>query len=385
MLKVLFLSIPTGGGHHQAARAMERYFEGREDVECRMLDMAENVNTALADAVSKGYILTTSVTPKLFGTIYDLLDARENPSTEASRTIRVLMSAFRKKLCAYIDAFRPDVIVSTHPFCTITLNRAAKRHPISAKLISIVTDFTIHPFWEQARSEYYVTASELLSYQALKKWSTVEQVLPIGIPVDPKFANKMPKEEARKALGAENKFTVLIMMGSMGYGTSTAEVLRTLDRMDEDFQILVVCGSNKKMKSRLDRMKFTKEVKIFGFVNNVDVFMDACDCIITKPGGLSTSEALAKRVPILMLDPIPGQEDRNKEFLLNNGIALYISDTFGVDEAVYQLIHYPFKAEQMIANMAHFAKPNAARDLGEFILSIHTKKTADENKSSVSL
>ena len=384
MLKILFLSIPTGGGHHQAARAMERYFEGREDVECRMLDMAENVNSALADAVSKGYILTTSVTPKLFGTIYDLLDARENPSAEASRTIRVLMSAFRKKLCAYIDAFRPDVIVSTHPFCTITLNRAAKRHPISAQLISIVTDFTIHPFWEQARSDYYVTASELLSHQALKKWGTVEQVLPLGIPVDPKFAKKMPKEDARKALGAENKFTVLIMMGSMGYGTSTAETLRTLDRMDEDFQILVICGSNKKMKSRLDRMKFTKEVKIFGFVNNVDVFMDACDCIITKPGGLSTSEALAKRVPILMLDPIPGQEDRNKEFLLNNGIALYISDTFDVDEAVHQLIHYPFKAEQMISNMKHFAKPNAARDLGEFILSIQTKKTTDGNKSSVS-
>ena len=380
MLKILFLSIPTGGGHHQAARALERYFEGREDVECRMLDMAENVNSALAEAVSKGYILTTSVTPKLFGTIYDLLDARENPSTEASRTIRVLMSAFQKKLRASIAAFRPDVIVSTHPFCTITLNRAAKRHPISAQMISIVTDFTVHPFWEQARSDYYVTASELLSYQAMKKWGTNEQVLPLGIPIDPKFSRKIPKEEARKQLGVDDKFTVLIMMGSMGYGTSTPDVLRTLDRMDEDFQILVICGSNKRMKSRLGRMKFTKEVKTFGFVNIVDVFMDACDCIITKPGGLSTSEALAKRVPILMLDPIPGQEDRNKEFMLNNGIALYISDTFGVDEAVYQLIHYPFKSQQMMENMAHFAKPNAARDLGEFILSIHekTKRQATE-------
>ena len=152
MLKILFLSIPTGGGHHQAARAMERFFEGQENVECRMLDMAENVNTVLAEAVSKGYILTTSVTPKLFGTIYDLLDARENPSTEASRTIRIFMSAFRTKLCAYIDQFRPDVIVSTHPFCTITLNRAAKKHPIPAYTISVVTDFTVHPFWEQARS-----------------------------------------------------------------------------------------------------------------------------------------------------------------------------------------------------------------------------------------
>lgn len=383
MLKILFLSIPTGGGHHQAARAMERYFENREDVECRMLDMAENVNSALAEAVSKGYILTTSITPKLFGTIYDLLDARENPSTEASRTIRMLMSAFQKKLCAYIDAFRPDVIVSTHPFCTITLNRAAKRRGISAHLISIVTDFTVHPFWEQARSDYYVTASELLSYQSLKKWGTTEHVLPLGIPVDPKFSVKISREEAREQLGLENKFTILVMMGSMGYGTRTAEALRVLDRMDEDFQMLVICGNNKKLKSRLDRMKMTKPLKTYGFVNNVDVLMDACDCIITKPGGLSTSEALAKKVPILMLDPIPGQEDRNKEFMLNNGIALNISETFGVDEAVYQLIHYPCKVEQMKENIRRFAKPNAARDLGEFILSLHygqKPQTTEENK-----
>ena len=383
MLKILFLSIPTGGGHHQAARAMERYFEGREDVECRMLDMAENVNSALAEAVSKGYILTTSVTPKLFGAIYDLLDARENPGTEASRTIRVLMSAFQKKLCAYIDTFRPDIIVSTHPFCTITLNRAAKHHAIPAYLISIVTDFTVHPFWEQARSDYYVIASELLKFQALKKWGTVDQVLPLGIPIHPKFATKQPKSEARKALGLEDKFTVLIMMGSMGYGTSTKDAIKSLDRLEGDFQILAVCGSNKKLKSRLDRLHVTKKLVTYGYVDHVDVLMDACDCIVTKPGGLTTSEALAKRLPIIMLDPIPGQEDRNKEFMLNNGIAMHISENFGVEEAVYQLLNNPFKAEQMIANTAHFAKPHAAKELGEFILSLYEqkiKKNTEETK-----
>ena len=383
MLKVLFLSVPTGGGHHQAARALENYFADRDDVECRMLDMAENVNSALAEAVSKGYILTTSVTPKLFGAIYDLLDTRENPSTEVSRTMRVLMSAFQKKLWAYISAFRPDVIVSTHPFCTITINRVAKHHPLSARLISVVTDFTVHPFWEQARSDYYITASELLSFQAVKKWATEEHVLPLGIPVDPKFASKISKTEARAKLGIADKFTVLVMMGSMGYGTSTAQALKKLDRLDEDFQILMVCGSNKKLKSRMEKLKLTKDMEVYGFVNNVDVLMDACDCIITKPGGLSTSEALAKHLPIIMLDPIPGQEDRNKEFMLNNGIAMNISETFGVDEAVYQLMHYPFKQEQMVGNVMRFAKPNAAKNLGDFILSLYADKVQNgtiENK-----
>jgi len=101
--------------------------------------------------------------------------------------------------------------------------------------------------------------------------------------------------------------------------------------------------------------------------------MDAADCIITKPGGLSTSEALAKELPIIMMDPIPGQEDRNKEFMLNNGIALSVSDTFPVTEAVYQLMHYDFKVESLRRNMKNFSKPNAAAALGEFMLTLCQK------------
>lgn len=369
-MKILFLSVPTGGGHHQAAKAMESYFADRNDVECRMLDIAENVNSALAEAVSKGYILSTTVTPKLYGSLYDLLDTRTSSQGEVSKSVKILSAAFRRKLYAYMESFQPDIVVSTHLFATITFNRLAAHHPISAKLISIVTDFTIHPMWEQAESDYYITASELLSYQAIKKWGSVDHVLPLGIPISPKFAKKMPRTEARADLGIADKFTVLVMMGSMGYGTHTVDMLKQLDSLEEDFQVLVVCGSNEKLKAKVDKMKRKKDILTFGFVNNVDVMMDACDCIITKPGGLSTSEALAKRLPILMLDPIPGQENRNKEFMLNNGIALNLSETFGADEAVYQLMHYPFKAMRLSENTKHFAKPNAACDLGEFMLRI---------------
>ncbi len=353
---------------------MQSYFAGRNDVECRILDIAENVNSALAEAVSKGYILTTTITPRIYGSLYDLLDTRGNHSQgEVSQTIKFLSTAFRKKLHAYITSYRPDVIVSTHLFATITLNRIAKRHPMSAWLISIVTDYTIHPMWEQARSDYFITASELLSYQALKKWGTVEHVLPLGIPVHPKFTEKMPKGEARERLCIADKYTVLVMMGSMGYGTRTMDMLKNLESLDEDFQVLVICGNNRKLKSRISKRKWKKPVLSYGFVDNVDVFMDACDCIITKPGGLSSSEALAKQVPILMLDPIPGQEDRNKEFMQNNGIALYLSDTFTADEAVYQLMHDPFKAQHLSDNAKRFAKPYAARDLGEFLVTLCNK------------
>ena len=374
MKKVLILSIPTGGGHHQAAKAIQTYFNSRGDVDCRLLDIAENVNGALAEAVSKGYILTTTAAPKLYGSLYELFDQREHPSTEASKTLKFLSQVFRRKLYAYIKEFRPDVIVSTHLFASLTLNRIAKHHPIPAKLISIVTDFTLHPTWEQVKSDYFVIASELLEYQAIKKWGTKEHVLSFGIPIHPKFAEKRPAQEARSVVGIENKFTVLIMMGSMGYGSQAKDVIKQLDKLEFDFQILMVCGSNAKLKRRIERLKISKPIKVYGFVDNIDVLMDAADCIITKPGGLSTSEALAKRLPILMVNPIPGQEDRNKEFMLNNGIALSISETYGVDEAVYQLISCPFKKKSLIENTRHFAKPYAARDLCEFIVSLCEEK-----------
>ena len=124
------------------------------------------------------------------------------------------------------------------------------------------------------------------------------------------------------------------------------------------------------MKRRVDEMKLCHKVYSLGFVDNVDVLMDACDCIITKPGGLSSSEALAKEIPIIMLDPIPGQEDRNKEFMLNNGIALNVSSSYGIEEVIYQLKNFDYKLANLKNNMKYVKKPNSTRDLCEFLLSI---------------
>ena len=186
----------------------------------------------------------------------------------------------------------------------------------------------------------------------------------------PKFAEKIPQADARKELGLDSRFTILLMMGSMGYGNDTMDIISRLDNMSEDFQIITVCGNNKKLKAQIDAMEKKKRFINYGFTHNVDVLMDAADCIITKPGGLSTSEALAKELPIIMLDPIPGQEDRNEEFMLNNGIAISLSDTYTVDEAIYQLIHFGYRLDQLKQNMKYIAKPNSTRDLGEFMLTL---------------
>ncbi len=367
-MKVLFLSVPTGQGHHQTAKAVLEYFKNNENVECRFLDVVDDVSPMLADSLQQGYLLSTKMTPRIYGHFYDKAVQR-NPEKN-SNVGKLIQSILHKKLLAYLRQYDPDIIVATHVIAAIAVTYLRSKYPIRAKTIAIVTDYTVHPYWEDADVDYYITPSELLTYQALKKRIPEDRIKPFGIPIQPHFKQKLSQKEARDRLGLDDKFTILLMMGSMGYGSNILSTIRSLDRMDEDFQLITVCGNNKKLKTRIDALIKRKTILNYGYTNEVSALMDAADCIITKPGGLSTSEAMAKELPMILLDPIPGQEDRNKEFMLNNGIALSISPTFPVTEAVYQLLHYDFKANAIKENIKNIAKPDAAAALGEFMLKL---------------
>ncbi len=373
-MKVLFLSVPAGGGHHQTAKAMTDYFAEFVNVETKILDVAENVNIVLKELISKGYILSTTIFPKAYSAIYDILDAKTSDDDEITRYNKLIANAFKRRLLKSLEEYQPDVIVSTHVWATMVLNRIAKRHKIGAPIISIVTDFTMHPFWEQAKSDYYIIPSELLSYQAIKKLGNDKVILPFGIPISPKFSEKKDRALASAALDIDNKFTVLVMMGSMGYGKAAVNIIKQLDKLPDDFQIIAICGNNKRLKASVSKLKLHRKLITYGYVTNVDEIMDCCDCIITKPGGLTTSEALAKNLPLILTNPIPGQEDRNMEFMVNHGLALSVSDTFPADEAVYLLMNYPHIARQLKDNAKLLAKPDAANSLGEFILDIYKEQ-----------
>jgi len=205
-------------------------------------------------------------------------------------------------------------------------------------------------------------------FQARRKGFEKTQVLPFGMPIHPKFSEcGLPKEQARTELGLDpNKRTVLLMSGSMGYGNIKQTVL-TLDRLPIDFQLITVCGNNTEAKAGIDAMKTRKRVLNLGFVDNVEKLMDASDCIISKPGGLTTSEALAKGLPMIIVDPIPGQEDRNTEFLTNNGVAMSVTSTSTLDDIMYQMLADPRRMELMRESIKMLAKPNSTRDICEFV------------------
>ncbi len=366
-MKVLFLSVTAGQGHNQTGKSVMECLR-EKNVDCIMLDTFEYINPILKASISQGYLLSIKLTPALYGKIYRAAEKLEKNNLKIS-VDRKANSIWAKKLVCYIDEYDPDVIVCTHIFPAQILTQIRRRVGLRARIIGIVTDFTIHPFWEEADLDFYIIANELLSRQAVRKGLREDRLKSFGIPINKKFAKRMPVGEARAALSIQDKDTVLIMSGSMGHG-DVAKAVKQIDRLNLDFQILSVCGNNRSLKAKLDELDLARSIYNYGFVKNVDVMMDASNCILTKPGGLTVSESLAKGLPMLLIDPIPGQEDRNVEFLLNNGLAMKASKTFPADEAVYQLLTNTEKVHTMISRMNYMARPNSSMDLCDFILSL---------------
>lgn len=364
-MKVLILTIPAGGGHYHTAKAIEENLSNQENTECRILDVAKNGNKFVAGVISKGYVFVSTYLPWGYRFFYNLMDKRTRHSyTFVSYLLDLLLG---KKLLEYIKEYKPDVIVSTHLFATVILNLRAKKHKIGAKVISIITDFTVHPMWEQATSDYFITASELLNGEAERKFGTTKNVLSLGIPIKSGFSTAQSRDDACRKLNIENKFTVLVMMGSFGYGNATKKIIQKLDSQDEDFQIIAVCGSNERLKKKIISQKFKKEVIVYGFCDNVSELMDCCDCIVTKPGGLSLSESLAKNLPIILTNAIPGHEERNLEFIKNSDAGICVDKKNTVDKAVSNLINSEKYREEILKNSRNLAKPDATHNLAELI------------------
>lgn len=367
-MKILILTITAGEGHNATAASIREALTGAGH-ECTVVDTWLQINRGIYNIISKGYLLSTADFKRTYAWAYARLEKRKVNSYSKSLT-RSTYRMIKKKLLTCIQEHDPDVIVYTHIFAGIFLDVIAEQMPLRARTVGILTDFAMHPFWEEAlRTDRVILPNELLIPAAKRKGLQEGQLVPSGIPIRTAFSRMREKGEARKALGLEDKPTLLVMGGSMGYG-SLADHLKALDEPEDDMQLICVCGNNKKAKEEIDALTFRHRVLNFGFTDQIDLLMDAADCIVTKPGGLTTSEALAKRLPIIIANPIPGQEDRNAEFLLNNGAAAMTTKTTRLTDVVYQLFHDPRRLRLMQENIDLIRKPNATADLVALVESL---------------
>lgn len=376
-MNILLMSVKAGFGHHSTAAAIINYFE-KQGHNCYMLDIFEYISESLGNMIQDGYLISTKYLSKTYGKVYDKLSRKDEPYDRLSVT-SLVSNRITKKLIGCVTGFAPDIIIGTHSYAGVVMSILRDKGYADCPLIGIVTDFTVHPFWESTELDYYVIPDSLLTYQMNKKGIPKEKLLPFGIPIRQAFASKLDKAEARRRLGIGDKRTLLVMMGSMGYGNIYDSLLE-MDAFDADFQMMVVCGSNEKLFGFINDQAWQKDVYGYGFVNNVDLMMDASDVIVTKPGGLTTSEAFAKGLPMIAMNPIPGQEDKNLAFLVNNGAAIAVNSEYTISEALYQLLNEEWRVELMRESVRHIGKPDATARLYDFIMSLPGSEKAAERE-----
>ncbi|MBQ4605560.1 MAG: glycosyltransferase [Clostridia bacterium] len=372
-MKILILSVTAGEGHNSTAKALREEFE-RMGTECTVLDTFQYISPPLAKFLSEGYLLVTEKARHAYKVGYRLAEKRRGSEKAVTHLVDM---AFAGDIVDFINSDDYGVILFTHPFAGMILDYLKETKMLSLPTVGILTDFTFHPYWEDCtRNDYVITPAEGVLLQGLRKGFRPEQILPYGIPIRPDFLTNTPIAEAREKLGlAPDTTTILIMGGSMGYG-NLGQTVEQIDAISygQDFQMVVVCGNNGEAKAEIDGLteagKLRHRVLTTGFVNYVSLLMDAADCIVTKPGGLTTSESLTKGLPMVIVNPIPGQEQRNTEFLLNNGAACAASKTCPIDECLYQLLTSPARLDAMGQCVRALSKTGATERVCRFILEL---------------
>lgn len=367
-VNVLILTATIGHGHNAVAKSLENQFS-KMNINCRVVDMYETVSPALKSIVSYGYLLSIqsvvharTVGVKYYNAMEKLYKPSKNKGISSLPT-----KTIAKELKKEFDLFSPDVIICTQVYCAHALNLMKHRGLISCPVIGIITDFTVQAHWAGTKYIDYISVpTDKLSYQLKHKNISMDRIIATGIPINPSFAVTTDKSQAKKELGLDpNLPTLFVMGGSMGYGNMD-KTIKSIDALPLSFQTVVVCGNNKSMFEKLSSIKTSKKLHVFGYCNKISLLMDASDVMITKPGGISTSEGLAKKLPMILVNAIPGMEDHNGEFLSNHGISILVSKNYSLREAVYSLLSDEQLRDQISKNMAIYSKPNSTRDLCEF-------------------
>jgi processive 1,2-diacylglycerol beta-glucosyltransferase len=272
-----------------------------------------------------------------------------------------------------------------HPFNGILIDVIRKRKKIALPpTVGVLTDFVIHPTWEDSADADAITVANRFAVPLVeKKGFDLSIFHETGIPVEARFAAAGDRREARRELGLdEDTDTVLVMGGSMGRGRFAANVA-AIDALGRDLQIICVSGHNKRAKRSVDRVAASPRHRILslGFVGNVDRIMDAADVIVSKPGGLSTSEAFAKRLPLIVVDPIPGHEVKNAELLAERGAVLLTDREHDAASRVREFFEDEALRRSLADAVGDVRRPDAARDVCELVISLMKNEKSPEKET----
>ncbi len=365
--KVLLMYISVNSGHHKAALALEKALKIlNPDLEILNIDSFNYTNPLLEKVIHRTYLEVIKNSPEVWEYLYD------NPKVfrRLSKLRDLINRSNSGKLKTLLDDFKPDVVACTQAFPCGMIADYKNSFGLDVPLIGVLTDCYPHSYWLFDSVDYYVVNSEVATNNLVEHGIPREKIRILGIPIDPKFAEKVDPEEVIAKIGLDSNIpTILIMGGGHGLGP-IPELVVSLNKINRPIQMMIVTGNNKNLFDWLERKKpsLKKKVLVYGYISNIDELMSASTLIITKPGGLTISEALSKHLPIIIINPIPGQEAKNTEYLLKETVAVKANSANDVAVLTEVLISQRSKLEQMRRNAQRIAKPNAAIDTANLIL-----------------
>ena len=370
-MRLLILSVSAGAGHVRAADAVAAAAKtAAPPVETSHVDLLSLVPRDFKKLYGEQYIKLVEKLPQLWSYLYSKTD-RPTRDSLVGKLKRAAEKLNTRKLKAEIERLAPDAILCTHFLPAELLSRQKDEGKSLPPLWVQVTDFDVHALWVHPHVDRYCVANEEVAFRLADRGVPREKISVTGIPVMPQFSAPLERAECARELGlAPERFTVLMMAGGAGVGSLDAMAQRLL-KLPDDLQIVALAGRNAELLKRLQTLAKQHPGKLFpiGFTTTVERAMSAADLVVTKPGGLSVSECLAKQRPMLLVSPIPGQEERNADYLLEAGAAIKAVDAATLEFKLRQLLADRSRLAAMSAAAKRIARPQAAADVVALISS----------------
>jgi processive 1,2-diacylglycerol beta-glucosyltransferase len=372
--RVLLLSVSSGAGHLRAAQALEKAFSARGDCVVEHVDAMKYASKLFQSIYHRTYISLANRAPDILGLLYNRTDQPWNSPRPRLAIDRMNVQPMIRML----QRVQPDLCIATHFLPGEILAWLIAKKKLRAHNAIVITDYDVHALWLcRTVDRYYVALAESAEYLAAIGVPR-EKLCITGIPVDPIFAKPADRNEVRRHLGLDLRHPmVLAAAGGEGVGP-VEQLVRGLLDLCRPWQIVAIAGTSEKMRKRLEELSLqagslpggTPRLRPVGFTTEMDQFMAAADLLVGKAGGLTTSEALARALPMVLIDPIPGQEERNADHLLEAGAAIRCNNLPVAAWKVAALLDDPARLKRMQEAARCMARPNAASEIAEDALAL---------------
>ena len=368
--RLLILSASVGAGHMRAAQAVELALRelAPPDATIKNVDVLTLTNAAFRKIYGEAYLDLVNKAPHVLGFFYDHMDKPRKPDDKRDALRGLVEKLNMSDLCDLLECKgeRPwDVVVNTHFLPASIMASMRKKRKLKTPQMTVTTDFETHRLWVNPPCDHYTTATdEGAAY--LHHWGVPAETISVtGIPIHPVFAAPKDRAQCQQRQGIDGKRPVVLQLAG-GFGVGPVEqIFNSMMTVETPLELVVVTGKNAAAKKKLETATPPKQhrVKVLGFTDQIDELMAAADVVVSKPGGLTTSETLARGCAMVVVNPIPGQESRNSDYLLENGAAIKINNLPTLAMKLAALLAEPARLQQIKNNARRIARPQAAFDV----------------------